>query len=149
MWVTVAQMAPDSISTLAGRQLSLRSRMGARRLLDSLSGRLEKGEQPLHLATSSSGLMAATDRRLIVMRGVDDVDEIPYAGIISFAAGKSRRKPFIQLQTDAGEITMNGLGGGFGDICRLVHTRMWDVSLERLAEPARVEPIRRAAGGIA
>jgi hypothetical protein len=44
---------------------------------------------------------------------------------------------------------MKGLSDSFDDICRVVHARMWDVSLERLAEPASVEPLRRAAGGAA
>jgi hypothetical protein len=142
-------MAPDSISALAGSQLSLQSRLRAKRLLAALGDRLDDGEQALHLATSSEGLVAATDRRLIVVRGVDDVNEIAYERIISFAAGKGRRKPFIQLQTDTGEIALSGISGGYGDICRLVHSRMWDVSLEHVAETAQVEPIRRAAGGAA
>lgn len=149
MWVTVAHMAPDSISTLAGEQLSLKGRVRARRLLDALAGRLEKGEQALHLATSSAGLVAATDRRLVVVRGMDDADEVAYERIISFAAGKGGRKPFMQLQTDTGEISLRGISGCYDDICRLVHARMWDVGLERVAETVRVEPLRRAAGGIA
>ena len=46
-------------------------------------------------------------------------------------------------------VLVKGISDSFDDICRLMHARMWDVSLERLAEPAPVEPLRRAAGGAA
>src|SRR5438477_11845665 len=142
-------MAPDSLTTLAGIQLTLQGRARAKRMLDVLRKRLEEEERPLHLATASRGtLVAATSRRLIVIRG-DDVQEIPYDRMISFAAGRDGRKPFIQIQADTGEILMKGLSDSFDDICRIVHARMWDVSLERLAESASVEPLRRAAGGAA
>jgi hypothetical protein len=142
-------MAPDSISALAGTQLTLQGRARAKRLLDVLRTRLEEEERPLYLATASRGtLVATTDRRLIVIRG-DDAEEIPYDRMISFAAGRDGRKPFIQIQADTVEILVKGLSDSFDDICRLVHSRMWDVSLERLAEPAHVEPLRRAAGGAA
>ena len=142
-------MAPDSLTALAGTQLTMQGRARAKRMLDVLRKRLEQDERPLHLATASRGtLVAATDRRLIVIRG-EDVQEIAYDRMISFAAGRDGRKPFIQIQADTGEILMKGLSDSFDDICRIVHARMWDVSLERLAEPASVEPLRRAAGGAA
>ena len=142
-------MAPDSLTTLAGTQLTLQGRARARRMLDVLRKQLEQEERPLHLATASRGtLVAATDRRLIVIRG-QDVQEIAYDRMISFAAGKDGRKAFIQIQADTGEILVKGISDSFDDICRLMHARMWDVSLERLAEPAPVEPLRRAAGGAA
>src|SRR5436305_13770532 len=140
-------MAPDSITALAGTQRTLQGRAGAKRMLDVLRKRLEQGERPLHLATASRGtLVATTDRRLIVIRG-EDVQEIAYDRMISFAAGRDGSKPFIQIQADTGEILMKGLSDSFDDICRIVHARMWDVSLERLAAPARVERLCRAAAG--
>ncbi len=84
-----------------------------------------------------------------MLRGAEDVDvdEIAYDRMRSFAAGTERRKPFLQIQTDTGEILVRGVGEGFEEICALVHARMWDVSFERPAEPtAQVEPLRRAAG---
>ncbi|HKN95376.1 MAG TPA: hypothetical protein VJU60_13655 [Thermoleophilaceae bacterium] len=134
------------LAVQAGKQLSLQSRIRARRQLEVLPSRIEKDEQLLHVATSSRGLVAATDRRLIVVRGADDVQEVAYSRIVSFVAAKDRRKPYIQLQTDSSELEVKGLGEGFEDICRVVHARMWDVTLQRAAEPASVEPIRRAAG---
>ncbi len=134
------------LAVQAGKQLSLPSRIRARRLLDILPTKVEEGEQLLHVAPSSRGLVAATDRRLIVLNGTDDVHEAAYSRIVSVVAAKDRRKPFIQLQTDAGELVVKGLGENFEDICRVVHARMWDVTLQRAAESAPVEPIRRAAG---
>jgi hypothetical protein len=143
-------VAPDSLTVLAGNELTLQTRLRTKKLLEALPSRLDESERVVHLAGySHGGLVAATVRRLIVMRSVDDVDEIPYQRMISFAAGKEGRKPFIQIQTEAGEVMLKGLGGGFEEICRLVHSRMWDVSMERLTEPAQVEPLRRAAGGAA
>lgn len=142
-------MAPDQITALAGRQLSLKSRIRARRLLELLPTRLHKDEEVLHLATASRGdsLVVATNRRLIVL-GSAEPEEIAYERMMSFASGTERRKPFIKIQTDSGDIVVKGLGGSFEEVCALVHTRMWDVSLDRIREPAPVESIRRAAGGI-
>src|SRR3954465_9645860 len=133
-------MAPDSISALAGTQLTLQGRARAKRMLDVLRKRLEQDERPLHLATASRGtLVATTHRRLIVIRG-EDVQEGAYDRMISFAAGRDGRKPFIQIQAETGEILMKGLSDSVDDICRLVHARMWDVSLERLPGAPRVGP---------
>src|SRR5881394_2105385 len=102
-------MAPDSLTTLAGTQLTLQGRARAKRMLDVLRKQLEQEERPLHLATASRGtLVAATDRRLIVIRG-QDVQEIAYDRMISFAAGKDGRKAFIQIQADTGEILVKGI----------------------------------------
>jgi hypothetical protein len=131
---------------VAGEQLTLQGRIRAKRLLDALPDRIEEGEQLRHLATSSSGLVAATDRRLIVLESATEAHSIPYERIISFAAAKERRKPFMQIRTDAFELVVKGFSSGFEEICRLVHGRLWDVSLERVAESATVEPLRRAAG---
>lgn len=151
MWVTVARMLSDQITALAAEQLSRKDRSRTKRLLELLPNRLHDDEDVLHLAAfSDKGLVAATSQRLFVMRGVEDVDiaEIAYDRMRSFAAGTERRKPFLQIQTDNGEILVNGVGDGFQDICALVHARMWDVSFEKLTEPAApVEPLRRAAGG--
>lgn len=143
-------MAPDSLTGLAGTQLSLQTRIRVKKLLEALPGHLDGDERVLQLASyKKGGLVAATDNRLIVMRDVGDVEEVCYRRMLSFAAGKDGRKPFMQVQTDTGELMLRGLGGGFEEICRIVHSRMWDVSLERLAEPTPVEPLRRAAGGAA
>jgi hypothetical protein len=131
---------------VAGEQLSLQARIRAKRLLDALPERIEESEELLFLATSSSGLVAATDGRLIVLESATEVHSIPYERIISFAAAKERRKPFMQIRTDSTDVVVKGLGSGFEEICRLVHGRLWDVSLERVAESATVEPLRRAAG---
>ena len=146
MWVTVARMAPDSLTALAATELTLQTRLRAKKLLEALPASLYEGERVVHLAGySHGGLVAATVRRLIVMRSIDDVEEISYKRMVSFAAGKDGRKPFMQIQTETGEVMLKGVGEAFEDICRLVHSRMWDVSMDRLAEPAQVEPLRRAA----
>lgn len=134
------------LAAQAGKQLSLQSRIRAKRLLEILPGKIEEGEQLLHVASSSRGLLVATDRRLIVLNSADDVQAVEYSRIISFSAAKDRRKPFMQIQTESSELLVSGLGAGYEDICRMVHARIWDVTLERVSEPARVEPIRRAAG---
>lgn len=130
--------------------MSLPSRIRARHLLKALPEKVEDGEQLLHVTTSSRGvfrgLLAATNRRLIVLNSRADVHEIAYSGIISFAVAQDRRKPLIQIRTESGELVVQALGSGYEDVCRTVHGRMWDASLERFAEPARVHPIRRAAG---
>jgi hypothetical protein len=144
-------MAPDQPTALAAGQLSRKDRSRTKRLLELLPGRLHEDEEVLHLAAfSGKGLVAATSQRLFVLRGVEDVDiaEIAYDRMRSFAAGTERRKPFLQIQTDTGEILVNGVREGFQEICALVHARMWDASFEHLTEPpAQVEPLRRAASG--
>jgi hypothetical protein len=143
-------MAPDSLSALAGEQLTLQTRIRAKKLLEALPKQLRADERVTQLTSyMNGGLVAATDSRLIVMRGVDEIEEVDYKRMISFEAGRDGRKQFMRIQTDAGELMLKGLGGGFEEICRIVHSRMWDVSLERLAEPVQVEPLRRAAGGAA
>jgi Bacterial PH domain len=122
--------------------------MRLKRLLERLPMWLEEGERVLHLGTSSNNtLVAATDRRLLVLSGRgSDANEIPYKRILSFTTAKRRRRPSLSIRAETGELVIDGGGESYDDMCRLVHTRMWEASVDRAAEPAApAEPVRRAA----
>jgi hypothetical protein len=88
----------------------------------------------MFLTTSSRGgrygLLAATDRRVLILRGQDESEDIAYRNVTAFESGRERRKPFIRFRTEAGEIVVRGLGRNADEICRHIHARMWDVSYQ-------------------
>lgn len=135
-------MASVQTKAIGGRKLALRSRFRARGLIESLHHLLEEGEKVLHLTHSTRGsargLVAATDRRILVLGGREDVKDIPYAHVRAFNTGNDRRKkPFIEIVTELGSIFLKGLGRDYEELVRVVHTRMWDASL---TPPAAEEP---------
>ncbi len=144
-------MASVHTKAIGGRKLALRSRLRARGLIDSLHELLEEGENVLHLTHSTRGsargLVAATDRRLLVLGGREQVKDIPYAQVRSFNTGSDRRmKPFIEIVTELGSIFLKGLGRDYEELVRLVHTRMWDASLTPPAAKEPAAPAVRAIG---
>jgi Bacterial PH domain len=144
-------MASVHSKAIGGRKLALRSRLRARGLIDSLNDLLEQGENVLHLTHSTRGsargLVAATDRRILVLGDGAEVKDIPYAQVRSFNTGSERAKPFIEIVTELGSIFLKGLGRDYEELVRIVHTRMWDASLPTTGgdEPAaEVRSIGRA-----
>jgi methylthioribose-1-phosphate isomerase len=138
-------VASDGIRALAARQLKRRSRLRAKRQIDALHERLEDGERVLHLATASRGtavnLLAATDRRLLVLRSGTREDEgLTYDSMRSLAASRERLGSRLEIRTENREVVLDGIHDQFDEICRLVHARMWEASVERLGDHARVKP---------
>jgi len=138
-------VASDGIRALAARQLKRRNRLRAKRQIEALPERLEDGEQVLHLATSSRGttvnLLAATDRRLLVVRGGAREDEgLRYDSMRSLAATRERLGSRLEIRMESGDVVLDGIHDQFDEICRLVHARMWEASVERLGDHAAVKP---------
>ena len=138
-------MASDGIRALAARQLKRRSRLRAKRQIETLHECLEDGERVLHLATSSRGtsvnLLAATDRRLLVLRsGAREDQGLTYDSMRSLAASRERLGSRLEIGTEDGDVVLDGIHDQFDEICRLVHARMWEASVERLGEHAAVKP---------
>ena len=138
-------VASDGIRALAARQLKRRSRLRAKRQIDGLPERLEVGERVLYLATATRGtscnLLAATDRRLIVLRGgVRELEGLRYDNMRSLAATRERLRSRLEIRMDTGDVVLDGIHDQFEEICRLVHARMWEASVERLGEHAAVKP---------
>jgi hypothetical protein len=138
-------VASDGIRALAARQLKRRSRLRAKRQLDTLHQCLEDGEHVLYLATASRGtsvnLLAATDRRLLVLRSGGREDQgLTYDSMRSLAATRERLGSRLEIRTEDGGVVLDGIHGQFEEICRLVHARMWEASVERLGEHATVRP---------
>lgn len=138
-------VASDGIRALAARQLKRRSRLRAKRQIETLHECLEDGEQVLHLATASRGtsvnLLAATDRRLLVLRsGAREDQGFTYDSMRSLAATRERLGSRLEIRTEDGEVVLDGIHDQFDEICRLVHARMWEASVERLGDHATVQP---------
>ena len=138
-------VASDGIRALAARQLKRRSRIRAKRQIETLHTCLEDGEQVLHLATASRGtsvnLLAATDRRLLVLRsGAREDQGLTYDSMRSLAATRERLGSRLEIRTEDDKVVLDGIHDQFDEICRLVHARMWEASVERLGEHATVHP---------
>jgi hypothetical protein len=137
-------VASDGIRTLAARQLKRRSRLRAKRQIDALPERLEDGERVLHLATASRGtscnLLAATDRRLLVLHsGAREDEGLLYDNMRSLAATRERLGSTLEIRMETGDVVLDGIHDQFDEICRLVHARMWEASVERLGDRATVK----------
>lgn len=138
-------MSSDGIRALAARQLKRHSRVLAKRQLTDLPERLQEGEHVVHLAFANRGtscnLLAATDRRLLVLYGrrSDQPDALPYDSMRSMAAHRARiLGSSIEIGTESGEVVLSGIREQFEEMCRLIHARIWEADVARLGEHATI-----------
>ncbi|MFL6039746.1 MAG: hypothetical protein ACJ74B_14055, partial [Gaiellaceae bacterium] len=123
------EMVRERVERTARSQLKRSSRGALKDATTRLASALAEGEEVLHMAAGGQRdgrqLIAATDRRLVVVNAADSPPQaVAYEKVESAQMG---RRGTLEVATTTGELKLEYVVGDLAGLVQHVNQRIWDV----------------------